>query len=264
MGMEILEVNANGMVFYCEKRGSGPPLVLVPDGVNDCGHNAVIGDLLADEFTVYTFDMRGGSRSMPSVHEKVTAESLGSDVAEIIKALGIAPASVYGCSSGGQAALSLGKDNPELCRNLIVHEAALMNDTPLPGTGFSFFENIGTYQPYCVGFPSRDVCYVGNYDKWHALGEEFQNRVNSNFEYWAQYYLGSNDITTYSEEDLLKMPNLEFSIGTWSPAWLVYANIATAERVGAPVTWHNCAHYPQVTCPDEYAQYIRSTCKKYL
>lgn len=262
--METLKVRANDMDFYCEKRGSGPVLVLVPDGVNDCGHYGRVGDMLADEFTVLTFDMRGGSRSMPKVREKVTAQSLASDVAEIIKALDMAPASIYGCSSGGQAVLSIGKHYPEVARNLIVHEAALMNDTQIPGTGFEFFKNIATYEPFCNGFPARDIPYVGNFDKWKAVGEDFLERVNSNFDYWAKYYLGSNDITSYTKDDLEGMPNLEFTVGAWSPSWMTYANIETAKRGGKPYTWLNCAHYPQIICPEEFVAFIRTTCKKYL
>ena len=262
--METMKVQANGCEFYVEKRGSGPALVLVPDGVNDCGHFALIGDILSDEFTVYTFDMRGGSRSMPTEHKKLTAADLGDDVAAIIKALDIAPASVFGCSSGGQAVLSLGKDYPELCKNIIAHEAALLSDTPIEGTGLNFFMNVASYQPYCDGFLSRDVSFVGNYDQWHALGDDFLKRADENYKYWGQYYVGVNDVTTYSKEDLAIMPNLEFTVGCWTPAFQVYANIATAERAGVPYTWVNSAHYPYVTCPDEYAELLRTICKKYL
>lgn len=263
MTKEVLTVRANECNFYCEKRGWGPPLVFVPDGVNDCEHFSKVSDMLAGEFTVYSFDMRGGSRSMPEVAEKVTAQSLASDVAEIIKALGIGPASIYGCSSGGQAVLSLGVLFPEVARNIMVHEAALMMDTQLPGTGFSFFENIATYGPHCDGFLPKDIPYCGNLDKWNAFGEEWLARIDQNMGYWAQYYLGSNDVTSYTKEEIEGIKNLDFSVGTWSPSWLTHANIATAERGGKPYIWFNAAHYPQVTCPDEFVEYIRKTCKKY-
>ena len=266
MSVEILTVSVNDVDFYCEKRGSGPPLVLIPDGVNDCGHYSTTGDLLADEFTVLTFDMRGGTRSMPKVDEHVTPKVLASDVAGIIKALDLAPACIYGCSSGGQTALAIGKYYPEVAKNLIVHEAALMHDVPLgENTGFDFFDAIyGTFGPMCHGFSPRDVSFICNWDNWKAFGDDFLKRVEINNEYWAQWYLGTVDIDTYTKEDLEKMPNLEFSIGAWTPYWMFHANRTTAERGGRPWTLLPCGHYPQVVCLEEFVDFIRKTCRKYL
>jgi len=265
MSKEILAVSANDVDFYCEKRGEGPSLVLVPDGAMDCGHYSRAADMLADEFTVLTFDARGAARSMPKEHMKVTPKMYASDVAEIVKATGMAPAAIYGCSMGGQAALSVGKYYPEAARNLIVHEAALMNDVPIPNTGFDFFHSIlSTFGPMCEGFSPRDVSFVCNWDNWKAFGDGFLKRSAQNDEYWAKYYLGSIDLDTYTKEDLEKMPNLEFSVGAWSPYWMVYANMSTAKRGGKPCTLLPCGHIPQAACPEEFVNFLRETCRKYL
>ena len=105
---------------------------------------------------------------------------------------------------------------------------------------------------------------IGSYEKWHALGEEFLARVKQNMVFWEKYYLGTVDLDTYSAADLTEMPNLDFSVGTWTPAWMAYANIETAKRGHKPLTWLPCAHYPQVICPEELADYVRKTCHKYL
>ena len=265
MPKEIRSVPVNGVDFYCEIRGSGPPLVLIPDGVNDCEHYSSTGDMLADEFTVLTFDMRGGTRSMPAEHMPVTPKILAEDVAGIIKALDMAPASIYGCSSGGQTVLAIGKYFPEVAKNLISHEAALMNDTPIPKTGFDFFDAIyGTFGPMCKGFSPRDVSFICNWEGWKAFGDDFLERVETNTKYWAKYYLGNVDMDSYTKEELEKMPNLEMSIGAWTPYWMAYANISTAERGGIPWTLLPCGHYPQAVCLEEFVRFIRKTCKKYL
>ncbi len=265
MAKQILTVPSNGVDFYCEKRGSGPVLVFVPGGSSDCEQFSIVGDLLADEFTVLTFDMRGGTRSMPKVNQMVTPKLLATDVVGILKALDMAPASICGCSSGGQATLALGKLYPEVAKNLIVHEAALMTEGPLPNAGFDFFKAIyGTYGPVCHGFSPRDVVFVCDKKKWDAFGPEFLKRVELNNEYWSKWFLGSVDVDTYSEEDLARMPNLEFSIGAWTPTWMSYANIAVANRGNKPYTWLNCSHYPHATCPEEFAAFVRKTCKKYI
>ena len=188
MAKVVLTVRVNDVDFYCERRGTGLPLVLIPDGVNDCEHYSAVGDLLSDEFSVLTFDMRGGTRSMPEKHVKVTPKILAGDVAGIIKALDMAPASIYGCSSGGQTALAVGKYYPEVAVNLIAHEAALMADTPIPNTGFDFFDALyKTFGPMCDGFSPRDVSFVCNWDNWKAFGDDFLRRAEANTEYWAQY-----------------------------------------------------------------------------
>jgi len=265
MTKEILTVFANGVDFYCEKRGRGPSLVFVPDGTMDCEIYSRVGDMLADEFTVFSFDARGATRSTPKEHKKVTPQMYASDVVEIMKALDIIPASIYGCSMGGQAVLSIGKYYPEAARNLIVHEAALMNDTPIPGTGFEFFKTLfSTFGPICEGFSPRDVSFICNWDNWKAFGDDFLERNEANSEYWTKYYLGTIDTDTYTDEELEKMPNLEFSVGAWSPYWMVYANKTAAERGGKPCTLLPCGHVSQAVCPEEFAEFLRKTCRKYL
>ena len=99
----------NGLNFYCEIRGSGPTVALVPSGEGDCGSFARVADMLADEFTVFTLDMRYMSRSeRPANLKPITERDLASDVAGLLKAFDLAPASLYGCSSGGQCLLSMG------------------------------------------------------------------------------------------------------------------------------------------------------------
>ena len=265
MKKDILTVSVNDVDFYCEKRGSGPSLMLVPDGTMDCEHYSLVGDMLADEYTVLTYDVRGATRSIPKEHKRVTPQIFASDVAGIIKALDMAPAAIYGSSMGGQAVLSVGKYYPEVARNLIVHEAALMRDVPIPGTGFEFFKTIfTTFGPICKGFSPRDVSFICNWDNWKAFGDDFLKRHEANSEYWAKYYLGTIDVDTYTKEELEKMPNLEFSVGAWSPYWMVNANQTTAERGGKPCTLLPCGHVPQAVCPEEFAEFLRKTCRKYL
>jgi pimeloyl-ACP methyl ester carboxylesterase len=54
---------------------------------------------------------------------------LASQIAALVSSLNLAPATFYGCSSAGLAALSLVARHPEIVRNAIVHEAALHRDS---------------------------------------------------------------------------------------------------------------------------------------
>ena len=64
--MKTLRHLLGSIDWYCELRGSGPTVVLIPSGEGDCGNFAVVAEQLAREFTVLTFDTPGGSRSTAS------------------------------------------------------------------------------------------------------------------------------------------------------------------------------------------------------
>ena len=59
--MALLAVN--GAELYHEVRGSGPPVLLIMGFTGDGGHFETLAELLADEFTVVTYDRRGNGRS---------------------------------------------------------------------------------------------------------------------------------------------------------------------------------------------------------
>lgn len=265
MKTEIMTIHVNDVDFYCEKRGRGPSIVLVPDGDNDCEPFSKLMELLAKQFTVVTFDMRGATRSEDHAPQKVTPKRLADDVAGIIKAMHLEPVSAYGCSSGGQTVLALGKFHPEICRNIMPHEAALQSDTMLPDTGFMFFEKLFSMEKYCTdGATPGDFWSSVSAEGIEAVSEECRSRIRENGKFWREFYLGTVDRDQYSAQDFALMPPVDFTVGTWSPSWLTYANIVTAQRGNCPYTWMQCAHHPERTCPEELAEHITVTVKKYL
>ncbi|OGO31209.1 MAG: hypothetical protein A2Z29_09205 [Chloroflexi bacterium RBG_16_56_11] len=258
----------NGLNFYCELRGSGPTIALVPSGEGDCGSFAKVADILDEEFTVFTLDMRYMSRSeRPKKLEPITAEVLASDVAGLIKAFDLAPASVYGCSSGGQCALSMGVDHPEVCRNLMIHEAALLNDAP-PRAQEKFRKGIDmavkmTGSKNIFGGAGW-ISVVGDSQAWAALGPEYHERISKNGEVWIDYMLDHVSQRMYSAQELSKMPQMVLSVGFNSAAWLAFANLQVASRANTEVVWLPSLHYPQVTIPDLLAQHIRKHANKHI
>jgi pimeloyl-ACP methyl ester carboxylesterase len=267
--MRILKQKVNGLEFYCEIRGSGPTIALVPSGDGDCGYFEKVADTLSGEFTVFTLDMRYCSRSeRPAKLSSMTAGDLASDVAGLLKALNLAPASVWGCSSGGQCVLSMGVYYPEVCRNIMVHEAALQNDTPL---GMGIDELKAGLDMMIKATGSKNAAFAailpmvaGDPNFLSKVDPEYIKRVSSNGEVWMDCILGHADQRSYSAKELMNMPPLVFSVGMKSPGWLVYANIDTAKRANAEVVWFPGTHMPQVTSPDLLAKHIRVNTKKYL
>ncbi len=264
MNKKTFTVFANGMNFYCEMMGQGPTMVLVPDGSNDWGPYGKMMEYLADEFTVLTFDPRGGSRS-PDPHPRpVTPELFSDDIAALVQEIPLEkPISAFGVSSGGQAVLALAKFHPDITRNGFVHEAALQADTPIKNAGFEYFKRIATFSPKIAD--SATILAITMLGTLEFTEDAAQGaRIAKNEAYWAQYYLGTVDMGQYFEEDFTHMAPVDFTIGTWTPSWLTAANQATAARGNRPVTWVNSAHTPHLTMTKEMADIVREKVKQYL
>jgi pimeloyl-ACP methyl ester carboxylesterase len=266
MEIKTFTAHANGMDFYCEMMGQGPTIVLVPDGSNDCGPYEKMMEYLSDEFTVLTFDPRGGSRSPDPQPRPVTPELFSDDIAALVQEVHLEkPVSAFGVSSGGQAVLALARFHADIVRNGIVHEAALQGDTPIKNAGFEYFKTIGTLSPKIASAAAISfITLVGSLEGIEATDPAQSARIAKKRPYWAQYYLGTVDMGRYFEEDFAHMAPVDFTIGTWTPSWLTAANQATAARGNRPVTWVNSAHSPHITMPKEMADIVREKVKQYL
>jgi pimeloyl-ACP methyl ester carboxylesterase len=123
-----------GASLYHEVRGSGPLLLMIPGGPADAGAFEGIAGLLADRYTVVTYDTRGNSRSsLDGPAEDVPIEVHGDDAHRLLAALaalGTEPASVFGNSSGAVVGLDLVARHPEEVRTLVAHEPPLMELLP--------------------------------------------------------------------------------------------------------------------------------------
>jgi pimeloyl-ACP methyl ester carboxylesterase len=119
-------VSTNGAQLYYEMRGGGPPLLLIM-GASGCGGVFDrFADILAAERTVVTYDRRGNGRSPRPPHWNTTSpQEQADDAAALLDTLGLAPAAVFGTSSGGIFALTMVMHHPEAVHAAILHEQAL-------------------------------------------------------------------------------------------------------------------------------------------
>lgn len=260
----------NGLNFYCEIRGRGPTIALVPSGEGDCGSFAKVADVLADEFTVFTLDMRGMSRSERRTDlEPMTARDLASDVAGLIGALNLTPASVYGCSSGGQAVLSIGVYYPEVARNLMVHEAAIFEDpSSLKIMGEQLAKLIKMRHSKNDALLDFIRPLAGDEEAWGALGPEYWERIRNNGDVFFDLVFPSAVERVYTAEELVAMPPLVFSIGLISlrqgPNPAIQANLNAAKKGNIEMVKLPGSHYPQITHPDSLIEHIRKQTIKHL
>jgi len=139
-GVRVINaMNSNGLIevsgiqLYHEVRGSGPSVLFIQGAFGDGGTYEQVAELLADEFTVVTYDRRANSRSpRPAGWESASTEEQSDDAASLIEALDIAPTAVFGNSGGAIIGLDLIIRHPHLLRGAILHDPAMFSVLPNP------------------------------------------------------------------------------------------------------------------------------------
>ena len=109
-----------GATISYDKRGSGPPMVLVHGSFSDHETNwASVMPLLMRRFTVHAVARRG--RGETDATEGHGVEDEGRDVAALVEAIG-APVFLLGHSYGAQVALAVAARVPDRVRKLVLYE----------------------------------------------------------------------------------------------------------------------------------------------
>lgn len=116
-------IDVNGATLYYERRGDGPPVLFVSGAGGDAGYWTSAADALADAYTVVTYDRRANSRSpRPAGWEAAPIGEQADDAAALLRALDLAPAVVYGLSSGAVILTDLVLRHPDVLRGAVLAE----------------------------------------------------------------------------------------------------------------------------------------------
>ena len=90
-----------------------------------------LADLLADDYTVVTYDPRGmGGGSVDDLSQPVTPELEADDLAAIVKTVDNGPADLFGSSGGAVAGLALAAQHPDAVGTVIAHEPPVTDLLP--------------------------------------------------------------------------------------------------------------------------------------
>jgi pimeloyl-ACP methyl ester carboxylesterase len=127
-----VKVRTEGAEIYYEQLGNGPLLLLIHGAMEDAGFYSSAADILAEKFTVVSYDRRCNSRSSGNRNFDMKVAQQARDAASIIKAIGFDKAIVVGRSGGAIIGLELAATRPELIDFLIVHEAPVIKLLPEP------------------------------------------------------------------------------------------------------------------------------------
>ena len=109
----------NGVEVYYEIHGSGKPLVLLHGGFGALEMFGPVLTALAEKRQVIAVDLQGHGRTLPFDSRPMSFEAMATDVAELIKWLGYEKADVMGYSMGGNTALRVAIDHPEVVDKLV-------------------------------------------------------------------------------------------------------------------------------------------------
>jgi pimeloyl-ACP methyl ester carboxylesterase len=259
----LLEVN--GARIYHEVRGSGPSVLFIVGATGDGGQFRRVAERLSDEFTVVTYDRRANSRSpRPEGWESTSTEEQSEDVAALIETLGIAPAAIFGNSSGAIIGLDLVIRHAELVRGAILHEppitAAMSNPEEMTGAIQQVIEG-GMQRGGPRGGMEAFLRFFTGDETFENLDPRLRQRVLGNGETFFGTELGVVDSYRPDEATLaaVEVP-VRIMVGTESAPFFGEAARWLADRlnvekveVGRLPGGHTC-HFDR---PDEMAQTIR-------
>jgi pimeloyl-ACP methyl ester carboxylesterase len=112
-------IAANGLQIHYRESGHGQPLLLLHGGTATSGSWSSQLPIFAEHFRVLAPDSRGhGKTDNPS--GQLSYGLMAQDVAAFIEALGLEKPLVLGYSDGGQIALELGMNYPDVAEALVV------------------------------------------------------------------------------------------------------------------------------------------------
>ncbi|OQU97810.1 hypothetical protein CLAIMM_03694 isoform 2 [Cladophialophora immunda] len=252
----------DGINWYYEQEGTGPDVVLIPDGLGECQmFDRPMSTIARAGFKVTTFDMPGMSRSSaapPETYQDVTGQKLAAYIVTLMDELGIKAASVWGCSSGASTVLALCADFPERVRNGMPHEVPTANPDTL--------QNIHEGDPATIAaeLASTIRTMTANEEAWDALGPVVHERLRANYPRWAYGYPRTIPASAATRtEDLHKVP-IDWTVGGAGPMQVFFENVVIATREKIPITTLPGFHFPYVSHPEAFAKYVIDTSRKYL
>jgi pimeloyl-ACP methyl ester carboxylesterase len=117
----------NGLKLYYEVHGTGEPVILLHGGLGASGMFAGILPALSAKRQVVAADLQAHGRTA-DMDRPLTFAAMASDIAGLLKHLGIAKADVMGYSLGGGVAAHVAFAYPEAVRKLVIVSTAFSKD----------------------------------------------------------------------------------------------------------------------------------------
>lgn len=251
----------NGTQLYCERRGSGAPVLFISGAFGDSGAWWRVTTLLSSHYTTVCYDRRGNSRSPAPPNWNVTSlEEQAGDAAALIEHLGLGPALVWGSSLGGAIGLTLAQQRGDLVRQAVLHEPIVswLLDDPTSASGplitacQSLLE-VGDLR----GAAEAMIRLADGDDVYVALASDQRERMLGN----AQTLFGVEQPALAAIRDNVEVvPTAPVSVvkGSSSPRFLTVGADRLGQVLGTGVKTIAGGHVPQATHPHAVANLVRA------
>ncbi|GAA5178760.1 alpha/beta hydrolase [Rugosimonospora acidiphila] len=131
MGLASDYVAVPSARLYSERAGDGPPLLLISGGGGDAGMYENVVPLLAQRYTVLTYDRRGNSRSrFTEPGAAIDAGTQAADAVAVLDHYGVKRAYLFGGSAGALFALEMLAHHGDRLLGAVAHEPPLVSILP--------------------------------------------------------------------------------------------------------------------------------------
>jgi pimeloyl-ACP methyl ester carboxylesterase len=228
----------------------------------DAGHFDTVADLLADEFTVVTYDRRGNGRSpRPADWDTTSVQEQADDAAALVDALGLSPTAVFGTSSGATYALCLLIRHADAVRGAILHEPPLYSVSEQPDDALAAVTPT-VRAAMAAGGPSAALeqfwRWVGGDAGWDRLEPGLRERMLRTSETFFAVERGTYESYRPADATLAAITApVQVLAGEQTAPFRAEIAGWLARRLGVEMTRAPGAHTPYVDRPRELAHTIR-------
>ena len=153
--------HCEGAELVFDVQGSGAPLLLIPGAGGGGDVYAQVVPLLADQFTVITYDRRCNGRSSGDLTAELDMAQQARDVIAVLQAAGYAQGIIFGNSGGATIALQVAADHPAQVALLVAHEPPVIGLLPDAEELRAYVEKV--YQTFLTeGTPAALQLFAGS------------------------------------------------------------------------------------------------------
>ena len=249
-----------GATLHFTVRGAGPVLLFIHGSIADSGVYGPLAGLLADRFTVVTYDRRGYLRSpLDAAPAPMVMAEQSEDASRILDEVGAQRACVFGSSGGALIGLDLLAAHPDRVAGLVAHEPPVLSLLPEQAELLSFIAGL-TESADRDGAPAAAEALLARllpaqeepeFEPGFDWDPDFAARMADNSAYWFSHEVGPG--FAY-RPDLAALAGcadrLLLGVGAISAAWpAARAAAALGEAVGSQTVVFPGGHTGYLTRP---------------
>jgi acetyltransferase/esterase len=269
---------ADGADLYFERRGAGPPLLMIVGGGGDCGAFEALADILASSYTVLSYDRRGNSRSpLRDGRVKIKMADQSADAVAVLRACGLESARVFGNSGGATIALDLAAHYPQVVEAVVAHEPPVPRVLPDADEHLAIYADIDrvlaaegwreafrVFQTRIGGLPAdRPEMLAFLLDPARSLQPgprlEMMKRASRNWEYMMRFEVRSFiDYVPDLDQIAAHKVRIALAAGAESDPFERRVSATVAERLGAEFVDFPGGHTAPVEIPGLFAVRLRA------